>query len=405
MIRTISSGSSPFSIIVRYEITNSRDSPRDFPVAGRYRYLFGDGFDPIDDPRGGPASAIYGYRRPFSPDENHLSMALNDAGMEGTVRLRSDWIGFTNKLYVAAVRLIELPPGFRAAYKLGRSSDAEMTTTPFSLAISQMRPHPRAESADNLVITFEVVVAPKSYSVFNQHYPELRAVVLAHLWEWFRSLCITIGILVHQIYAITGNWCITLLAIAALVRASTYPISRFAMANNKRAADQRARIAPLVTEAKSRFEGLALSEAIIGIYDKEKYDHLLPFKAMLGILIQIPILIALFNVLAETPELRGAGFLWIDDLTISDRLFDWKVNIPGFGSYFNALPFVMSAVTILSTYHLHRKVDNGQIRAGTLFGMALFFFIMFYSFPAALILYWIFSNLLQLGEQIAQNGL
>jgi membrane protein insertase Oxa1/YidC/SpoIIIJ len=101
-------------------------------------------------------------------------------------------------------------------------------------------------------------------------------------------------------------------------------------------------------------------------------------------------------------ELRGAAFLWINDLSLSDRLFSLGVELPFFGGYFNALPFLMAFVTILSTWQAARR-SAGKTPAYSLFGMALVFFVFFYSFPAALVLYWFSSNLFQLIQQSLQR--
>ena len=93
-------------------------------------------------------------------------------------------------------------------------------------------------------------------------------------------------------------------------------------------------------------------------------------------------------------------FLWIDDLSLSDRLFPLGIDIPFFGGYFNVLPFLMAGVTILSTWVAAQRSDTPVLG---LFGMAILFFVFFYSFPAALVLYWFASNLFQLVQQILQQ--
>ena len=99
---------------------------------------------------------------------------------------------------------------------------------------------------------------------------------------------------------------------------------------------------------------------MVALYEREKYDQLAPFKGMLGLFIQIPVLIALFNVLGEAPELSGVPFLWFDDLSLSDRLFPLGIDLPFFGAYFNLLPFLMAGVTVLSTYYAARTSSQQQ---------------------------------------------
>ena len=142
---------------------------------------------------------------------------------------------------------------------------------------------------------------------------------------------------------------------------------------------------------------------MVELYESEGYDHFAPFKGMLGLFIQIPILIALFTVIGDMGTLRGESFLWIEDLSLSDRLFPWGITLPFFGGYFNLLPWLMAIVTILSTWQASRGSDE-HTPVFSLFGMALLFFVFFYSFPAALVLYWLSSNLFQLIQQMLANG-
>ena len=119
-------------------------------------------------------------------------------------------------------------------------------------------------------------------------------------------------------------------------------------------------------------------------------------------LIQLPIFIALFNVIGQAWELRGAGFLWIDDLSRPDRLFPFGFTIPLLGSYFNLLPVIMAGTQVLvSNLSSSPGADEKQLRSqrrGMLI-MAILFMLLFYPFPSGLILYWTCSNLGQFVQQ------
>ena len=99
----------------------------------------------------------------------------------------------------------------------------------------------------------------------------------------------------------------------------------------------------------------------------------------------------------------GASFLWVSDLAVPDRLFSLGVNLPFFGGYFNLLPFVMAFVTVLSTYYASKDPAKNDLQYGALFSMAGLFFVLFYTFPAAMVLYWTASNFFQLLQQIIEN--
>ena len=189
---------------------------------------------------------------------------------------------------------------------------------------------------------------------------------------------------------------------ALVVRILIIPVTRISLQHQERAIQQQEKIKPLLQKVREEFKGLELSEQLVSLYKREKYDQLAPFKGMLSLFIQITILIALFNVIGEAPELSGEPFLWFDDLSLSDRLFPLGVDLPFFGAYFNLLPFLMAGLTVFSTFYAARNASNSASASG-LFGMAALFFILFYSFPSALVLYWLCSICFQLAQQVIEN--
>ena len=123
---------------------------------------------------------------------------------------------------------------------------------------------------------------------------------------------------------------------------------------------------------------------------------------MIGTLIQVPVLIAVFNVLGESPLTIGAPFLWIDDLSLPDTIWQFDFHIPFFGNHLSVLPFAMTLVTIVAAI-LHKDPSAPeayrQQQRRNLYLMAAGFFVLFYPFPASMVFYWTCTNVLQLIQQ------
>ena len=118
-----------------------------------------------------------------------------------------------------------------------------------------------------------------------------------------------------------------------------------------------------------------------GLYKKEKVN---PLGGCLPILIQMPIFFALYWVLVESVELRQAPwFGWIQDLTARDPYF--------------ILPLLMTASTMFQTWLNPTPADPMQARM--MWIMPLIFSVMFFFFPAGLVLYWITNNILSIAQQ------
>jgi membrane protein insertase Oxa1/YidC/SpoIIIJ len=126
-----------------------------------------------------------------------------------------------------------------------------------------------------------------------------------------------------------------------------------------------------------------------------------PVKSLAGFLIQIPVFIAAFDMLGENFALNQAAFLWIDDLAKPDQWIALPVVLPFFGGYLNLLPCLMTGVTLLTSWLQADPVLTPGLQSKQrrrLYLMAAAFFLLFYTFPAAMVLYWTTNNVLHLAK-------
>ena len=286
----------------------------------------------------------------------------------------SDWVGLATREQVVAVSL------------MGQTLSSTLTERALVL-----QPTTFVQS-----YTFEILHLSKTLVALSSY--GLDGLIFANLWDWFRWFCLVIWSLLEMLYALVANWGATILILALLVKMITYPITKYALGYQDIATEQQIRIAPLLKEIKSTHTGVEQSEQIVKLYELQNYQHGAPFKSLLGIGIQIPVLVALFNILGNVSALNGASFLWINDLTVADRLLPLSFSLPYFGSYVNLLPIALGIVTFVSMAY----TNNGWDRSGLTKGLAMggLFFVLFYSFPAALVLYWLAANLLQFVQQL-----
>jgi YidC/Oxa1 family membrane protein insertase len=112
----------------------------------------------------------------------------------------------------------------------------------------------------------------------------------------------------------------------------------------------------------------------------------------LPIVVQMPVFIALYSVLANSITMRGAGFmLWMNDLSSPDTLF----TVGGFAIHI--LPIIMFVTTIAQQKLTPTGGDPRQKMMGYLMPVVMLF--IFYSFPAGLNLYWTVNNILTVAQQ------
>jgi membrane protein insertase Oxa1/YidC/SpoIIIJ len=113
-------------------------------------------------------------------------------------------------------------------------------------------------------------------------------------------------------------------------------------------------------------------------------------------------------MLAEDFDLSRMAFLWIQDLSRPDELGRLPVCLPFFGCYLNLLPFLMSGVSLAALLRFRSSALTPSLvrrQRRNLAGMTLLFFLLFYTFPAGMVLYWTSTNALQLAGQEVRRRL
>ncbi len=218
------------------------------------------------------------------------------------------------------------------------------------------------------------------------------------LMSWIDAGLLGLLRLIHQVIP---DWGLAIILLALLVRIVLYPLSKKAMTSQQQFVAAQKLMLPELKEIKQHYKGGEQSERILQLYKKHQVSPFAGLKPLGIVLIQLPILIALFHVLGSAEELRDARFLWIQSLAEPDMLFSYGFNVPLIGSYFNLLPFLMAGFTLLSfklaPAPTAEKKEQG-LQNVFLIAMTLMFFFLFYSFPSGMVLYWTFANIFHIAQ-------
>ncbi len=256
-------------------------------------------------------------------------------------------------------------------------------------------------AGDSREFSYTVFAGPRSRQAVTAGESDFSDLLFPGLWQWMRYLCFGLLWLLEVLFALIPSWGLAIIALAVLVRLAMYPLAKRALAGQQAFAEVQRRIQPEITEIKQNFKGGEQSERILALYEKHGVSPLAGLKPLLIVLVQIPVFIALFHVLGQAFELREASFLWIDTLAEPDRLFSFGLELPLFGTYFNLLPVLLAATTLM-TLKLSPApaADDAAQRRQNIFLviMALGFFMVFYPFPAGMVLYWTAANVLHIAQ-------
>jgi YidC/Oxa1 family membrane protein insertase len=185
--------------------------------------------------------------------------------------------------------------------------------------------------------------------------------------------------LLEKIHSYVGNWGWSIVLLTLLIKAVFFPLSA---ASYKSMARMKA-ITPRMQQLRERFKSdpQKMNAALMELYKTEKVN---PFGGCLPVVVQIPVFISLYWVLLSSVEMRGAPWIgWIHDLSQQDPFF--------------ILPVLMAVSMFLQTKLNPTPPD--PVQAKMMMFMPIAFSVMFFFFPAGLVLYYVVNNVLSIAQQ------
>jgi len=248
-------------------------------------------------------------------------------------------------------------------------------------------------------MTWQIYIGPVERSALAEVDELLPDLMYAGLWFWLRWICIFLAAFLGWIQSIVLCWGLAIMLLSVGVGFMMLPLSRMADRLQQQVNSTEARLAPELARIKSGFKGEQQSNKIMALYKSEGVHPLYSLKSLLGVAIVIPVFIGAFDMLAENIHLMNTSFLWIDDLSRPDNFMHMRFDLPFFGSGFNLLPFLMTGLSIRASL-LHKplalQAELRQKQVRNMILLAAAFFVLFYTFPAGMVLYWTTNNLISI---------
>ncbi len=217
--------------------------------------------------------------------------------------------------------------------------------------------------------------------------------------------------MLKKIYALTeavahvfgfskGNYGLAIILLTITVRLMLFPLSRKQAIAAKKMQD----LQPLMTELKEKHKDdkEAITRETFALYKRQGVN---PMGGCLPALIQLPILMGLWQALNNTVALRHSSFLWIDNLAAPDMLFKFPFEIPivgrWLGPYFNVLPLIVVGLMLVQTklFSPPATTPEAETQQKMMKFMMVFMMFMFYKVPSGLGIYFITSSLWAVGER------
>jgi len=206
------------------------------------------------------------------------------------------------------------------------------------------------------------------------------------------------------IYKLVPNYGVAIILLTLLVKILFFPLTK----KSSEATLRMQSVAPKIKELQEKYKDnrQKLNIEMAELYKKEGYN---PLSGCLPMLLQIPIFFAMYNLFNNHFDLRGAEFIsgWIPDLSLPESTYNFPAGfrLPILGwTALRLLPFIY-----LGSQLLYGKITqtpdqkaNSQMKM-MLYVMPIVFFFILYNVPSGLLIYWIFSNLFTMVQQLAIN--
>jgi len=236
--------------------------------------------------------------------------------------------------------------------------------------VAEIAPGAKGETSVSLY------AGPQEQSALKNVAPGLDLVVD---YGWLTVVAAPIFWALEAIHKLVGNWGWAIVILTIIIKAIFFPLS----AASYRSMAKMKILTPRLTQLKERFgdDKQRMNQEMMKMYQTEKVN---PLGGCLPILVQIPVFIALYWVLLGAVEMRDAPWtLWIKDLASPDPYF--------------ILPVIMMISMFVQTKLNPTPPD--PIQAKVMMAMPLIFGVMFFWFPAGLVLYWVVNNVLSIAQQ------
>lgn len=221
-----------------------------------------------------------------------------------------------------------------------------------------------------------------------------------HIWQPLAYLCSiaeTALLVIKKTFP--TDWGRNIIIFALVVQIFTLPLAIWAVRLRKFVADKKEIIDPQLHKIKQEFDGEAAHEKIMSVYKKSGVSPFFTMKTLIPTLLQVPILIAVFNALGEMHQLSGQSFWLVKDLSLQDQILKLPFELAYLGNTLNLLPIIMVLVPItpLIFYHLINRKTKQSVRDGkqTVI-VSIVLLLLFYPFPASMIVYWTASGFFSL---------
>lgn len=254
------------------------------------------------------------------------------------------------------------------------------------------------QDINNGSFDMSMFIGPNQYKLLKRYDMNLeRQVPLG--WGFFLLHWINRGAVIPifnwlEVYGISYG--IIILILTIIVKIVLFPVAYKTYLSSARMRVLKPEIETISARYPKPDDAMKKQQAIMTLYKKAGVS---PAAGCLPMLLQMPILIAMFRFFPSAYELRQQPFLWADDLSTYDSILDLGFNIPFYGDHVSLFTLLMTAATLVYTWLNNKQMSTGnddqqRMMKIMMYIMPIMFLGMFNSFSSALTYYYLLVNLI-----------
>ncbi len=304
------------------------------------------------------------------------------------------WLGIADKYWLSALVPAQDTP-FNVRFNYQPKGDLHR------YQVDAIKEAVTVEPATRMEIMQRLFAGPKELELLENYETSLAIPMFDHAVDfgWLYFLTKPIFITLKYFHQFLGNFGLAILALTIIIKLLLFPLAN----KSFRSMGEMKRLHPKMMELRERYKNdkLLLNQEMMALYKREKVN---PMAGCLPILVQIPIFFALYKVLFITIEMRHAPFYgWINDLSAPDPTtvfnlfgllpFSLPVWLPVIGVW----PLLMGVTMYVQ--QLLNPTPPDPVQAKVMKALPFVFVFILAPFPAGLVIYWTWSNLLSILQQ------
>ncbi len=301
-----------------------------------------------------------------------------------------DWVNAQSKYFT-----VVLIPKSQEGGTLRLRTDARAHWLGFDLT------HPLAWKRGPLEV-YDIYAGPIDVDLLAENGRGLEAIVDLG-WAFVRPISKIVLAGMNWLYGFIPNYGAVILILSTVTQLMFWPLSQKSFSSMRKMQN----LQPMVQELKRRYKDSPqeMNQQMMALWRKEGVN---PMGGCMPMLVQVPVLFALYSALRSTIDLRGAPFvLWMDNLAAPDVLFQLPFSIPGLGPAISVLPILMGAAMVwrsaISPAMPGMTGAAAQQQIIMKWIMPIVMTFIFYKMPSGLVLYWLVNSVLGVWQQVLIN--